>query len=103
MVGLSLPRYLFLTVMDEPQATPETHGFTTAAWNSGSVTGKIISRVAPILGLPPRFDFPPTPFPLLAKLGYGMANVPAPAHRWLPATFSISSSRFTALPVGRTS
>ena len=45
--------------------------------NSGSVTGKIISRVGPILGIPPRFEFPPTPFPLLAKLGYGMANVPA--------------------------
>ena len=29
------PKYLFLTIMDEPQAAPETHGFTTAAWNCG--------------------------------------------------------------------
>jgi cell division protein FtsI (penicillin-binding protein 3) len=28
-----------------------------------------------MMGLPPRFDPPAQPFPLLAKLGYGMANV----------------------------
>jgi cell division protein FtsI (penicillin-binding protein 3) len=71
------PKYLFLTVMDEPQGLPETHGYRTAAWNSGAVTGKIIERVTPLLGLPPRFDLPQTPFPLLAKLGYGFANTPA--------------------------
>jgi len=71
------PRYLFATVMDEPQGLPETHGYATAAWNSGEVTGKIIERVGPLIGLPPRFTLPPTPFPLLAKLGYGYVNTPA--------------------------
>ena len=71
------PKYLFMTILDEPQGLPETHGFATAAWNAGAVTGKIVERAGPILGLPPRFEFPPQPFPLLAKLGYGMANVPA--------------------------
>lgn len=71
------PRYLFLTLMDEPQALPETHGYRTAAWNSGSVTGKIIERVAQLLDLPPRLDLPAQPFPLLAKLGYGFVNTPA--------------------------
>ena len=71
------PRYLFLTLMDEPQGLPETGGYATAAYNSGQVTGRIIERVGPILGLPPRFEPPHEPFPLLAKLGYGMANVPA--------------------------
>ena len=70
------PRYLFLTLMDEPQALPETHGYRTAAWNSGAVTGKIIERVANMLNLPPRLDLPTQPFPLLAKLGYGYANIP---------------------------
>ena len=70
------PQYLFLTLMDEPQALPETHGFRTAAWNSGEVTGKIIRRVGPLLGLPPQPD-PTLPFPLLAKLGYTAANTPA--------------------------
>ena len=70
------PQYLFLTLMDEPQALPETHGYRTAAWNSGEVTGKIIRRVGPLLGLPPQPD-PTEPFPLLAKLGYTAANTPA--------------------------
>lgn len=73
------PKYLFLTILDEPQALPETHGYATAAWNAGAVTGKIVERAGPILGLPPRFDPPTLPFPLLAKLGYGMANIPAKA------------------------
>ncbi len=71
------PKYLFLTIMDEPQGLPETGGYATAAYNSGAVTGQIIERVGPLLGLPPRFELPTQPFPLLAKLGYGMANVPA--------------------------
>jgi cell division protein FtsI (penicillin-binding protein 3) len=74
------PKYLFLTLMDEPQGLPETGGNRTAAWNSGSVTGKIIERTGPMLGIAPRVDLPTQPFPLLAKLGYGMANVPQTAH-----------------------
>ena len=71
------PKYLFLTLMDEPQGLPETAGYRTAAWNSGSVTGKIIERVGPMLNIAPRLDLPTLPFPLLAKMGYGMANLPA--------------------------
>lgn len=67
------PKYLYLTVMDEPQGLPETHGYRTAAWNSGATTGKIIERTGPLLGLPPRFEIPDKPFPLLAKLGYGLS------------------------------
>lgn len=71
------PKYLYLTMLDEPQALPETQGYRTAAWNAGPVTGKIIERTGPLLGLAPRNDRPPRPFPLLAKLGYQEANVPA--------------------------
>ena len=71
------PKYLFLTIMDEPQGLPETGGYATAAYNSGYVTGQIIQRVGPVLGLAPRFEPPHEPFPLLAKLGYGLANTPA--------------------------
>ena len=71
------PKYLFLTVMDDPQGLPEDHNFHTAAYNAGYVTGKIIERVSPILDFAPRFELPQTPFPLLARLGYGFANQPA--------------------------
>ncbi|HEY8160889.1 MAG TPA: penicillin-binding protein 2, partial [Methylocystis sp.] len=71
------PKYLFLTIMDEPQGLSEDGGHATAAFNAGYVTGRIIERVGPVLGLAPRFEPPHQPFPLLAKLGYGMANLPA--------------------------
>jgi cell division protein FtsI (penicillin-binding protein 3) len=71
------PKYLYLTVMDEPQGLPETHGYRTAAWNSGMVTGKIVERTGPLLGLPPRFEIPDKPFPLLARLGYGLQTAQA--------------------------
>jgi cell division protein FtsI (penicillin-binding protein 3) len=71
------PKYLYLTIMDEPQGLPEDGGHATAAFNSGYVTGRIIERANPILGLPPRFETPAQPFPLLAKMGFGYANVPA--------------------------
>ena len=61
------PRYLFLTIMDEPKGLPETFGNAQAAWNSGDITGKVIEAVAPIL-LEPRFDPPANPFPTMAKL-----------------------------------
>jgi cell division protein FtsI (penicillin-binding protein 3) len=70
------PKYLFFTMMDEPQGLPETGGYHTAAWNAGTVTGKIIERVGPLLGVVPRFVPPSQPFPLLAQLGYTAANVP---------------------------
>ena len=73
------PKYLFLTLMDEPQAIQGTYGYHTAAWNSGDVTGKIIERVTPLLGLPPMLNLPQLPFPLLARMGYGFANTPAHA------------------------
>nr|WP_245442969.1 penicillin-binding protein 2 [Methylobacterium terrae] len=64
------PKYLFVTIMDEPQAVAaESGSYATAAWNSGVVTGRTIARVAPILGLPPQFEPPVKPFPLMVKLG----------------------------------
>jgi cell division protein FtsI (penicillin-binding protein 3) len=63
------PKYLFVTLYDEPQGLPETYGFATAGWNAGPTTGKIIERTGPLLGLPPRFDPPAQPFPTMVKLG----------------------------------
>ncbi|MHB8884261.1 MAG: peptidoglycan D,D-transpeptidase FtsI family protein [Methylovirgula sp.] len=71
------PKYLYLTLLDEPQGLPETYGYHTAAWNAGEITGKIIVRTAPLLDMAPRPELPPEPFPLLAKIGYTAANMPA--------------------------
>ncbi|MET0530268.1 MAG: penicillin-binding protein 2 [Microvirga sp.] len=63
------PKYVFLTIMDEPQAVEGTYGFSTAGWNAAPTTGNIIERVAPLLGVPPRFEAPAQPFPLMTRLG----------------------------------
>jgi cell division protein FtsI (penicillin-binding protein 3) len=58
------PRYLFLTILDEPQAIygPATGGLTAAP-----ITGRMIERIGPMLGIEPRFDPPRNPFPALAR------------------------------------
>jgi len=53
------PRYLVLIMLDEPQPLPETHGFITSGWNAVPAGGKVIERIAPLLGVAPRFDLPP--------------------------------------------
>ena len=63
------PKYVFLTILDEPQAVEGTYGFSTAGWNAGPVTGNVIERVAPLLGIQPRFEPPSQPFPLMSRLG----------------------------------
>jgi cell division protein FtsI (penicillin-binding protein 3) len=52
------PRYALLIMLDEPQPIPETHGYATSGWNAVPVGGAVIARVAPLLGLEPRYDLP---------------------------------------------
>ena len=49
------PKYVILVMLDEPQPLPETFGFATAGWNAVPTAGKVIERVAPILGITPQF------------------------------------------------
>jgi cell division protein FtsI (penicillin-binding protein 3) len=60
------PRYQLLVMLDEPQATPETHGFITSGWNAVPTGGRVIERIAPVLGIEPRFDLPPAERLILA-------------------------------------
>ena len=52
------PKYVLLIMLDEPQAIAETHGFATSGWNAVPVAAKVIARIAPLLGIEPRFDLP---------------------------------------------
>ncbi|HEY8591728.1 MAG TPA: penicillin-binding protein 2 [Sphingomicrobium sp.] len=47
------PRYVIVVMLDEPKATKETYGFTTAGWNVAPVVSKTVSRIAPMLGVVP--------------------------------------------------
>jgi cell division protein FtsI (penicillin-binding protein 3) len=60
------PRYLVLIMLDEPQPLAETKGYATSGWNAAPVTAKVIARIAPMLGLEPRFDLPTADRQILA-------------------------------------
>ena len=51
---IDAPRYVVLAMVDEPQATKETMGFITAGWTAAPVAGRIISQLAPMMGLAPK-------------------------------------------------
>ncbi len=48
------PRYLVFVLMDDPHGTKETGGFALAGYTSAPLAGRVISRIAPILGVPQR-------------------------------------------------
>mgnify|MGYP000153298541 CR=1 FL=1 len=50
------PRYCVLIILDNPQPLPETYGYATAGWNAVPTGGKVIARIAPLLGVEPKFD-----------------------------------------------
>jgi cell division protein FtsI (penicillin-binding protein 3) len=62
------PRYQLLVMLDEPQPLPETHGFSTSGWNAAPTAGRVVARIAPMLGIEPRFDLPPAEQLILAKV-----------------------------------
>ncbi len=52
------PRYLLLIMLDEPEGSAETHGFRTSGWNAVPTGAAVISRIAPLLDITPRFELP---------------------------------------------
>ncbi|MBK1793760.1 penicillin-binding protein 2 [Devosia sp. WQ 349] len=52
---LDNPRYAMVVMVDEPKAENERSG-TTAGWNAGHMTGRIVQRIAPMLGIAPEFS-----------------------------------------------
>jgi cell division protein FtsI (penicillin-binding protein 3) len=67
------PRYLLLTMLDEPEGVPESMGQRTSGWNAAPTSGFIIERIAPMLDMTPRFENPEKPFPVVSRLNpWGM-------------------------------
>jgi cell division protein FtsI (penicillin-binding protein 3) len=50
---MDAPRYVVLVMIDEPKGSAATHGFATAGWTAAPVTGRVISRMAPLVGMMP--------------------------------------------------
>jgi cell division protein FtsI (penicillin-binding protein 3) len=52
---LDNPRYAMVVLVDEPHDENAQSGHT-AGWNAGEATGRIVQRVAPMLGISPDFN-----------------------------------------------
>jgi cell division protein FtsI (penicillin-binding protein 3) len=47
------PRYVVLVTLDEPKGDDETFGQAQGGWTAAPTVARIISRIGPLLGLPP--------------------------------------------------
>jgi cell division protein FtsI (penicillin-binding protein 3) len=50
---MNAPRYAVYVMLDSPQPTPQTHGWTTAGWNAAPTVSRVISRIGPMLQIFP--------------------------------------------------
>ncbi len=50
------PEYLVLVMLDEPKRVPESGNQATAGVNAAPTVGRIVERIAPILGVTPELD-----------------------------------------------
>jgi cell division protein FtsI (penicillin-binding protein 3) len=47
------PKYILILFLDNPKPTKKTHGYATGGWTAAPVAGRIISRIAPLMGVVP--------------------------------------------------
>ena len=49
--GPGTERYFVLILMDEPHPSAKTYGYSTGGWVAAPAAGRVISRIAPFLGV----------------------------------------------------
>ena len=52
------PRYVVFAMVDEPKGRKETFGYATGGWVCAPAVRRIVERMAPLVGMTPRPDFP---------------------------------------------
>ena len=57
---MSAPRYVVLAMIDEPKPNAQSHGYATGGWVAAPAVGRLIQRLAPLLGVEPVEDVAPT-------------------------------------------
>lgn len=50
---MDAPRYVVIAMLDSPKGTPDTFGFTSAAWTAAPVVSRTVARIGPMLGVIP--------------------------------------------------
>jgi cell division protein FtsI (penicillin-binding protein 3) len=57
---MNSPRYAVYMMVDEPHGNKSTYGYSTAGWVAAPAAGRVIARIAPMLGLLPDIQDAPT-------------------------------------------
>ena len=47
------PRYVVISMLDEPKGTRASSFQRTAAWNAAPIVGRLVPRIGPLLGVRP--------------------------------------------------
>jgi cell division protein FtsI (penicillin-binding protein 3) len=50
------PKYVVMAMVDEPKGRRESHGYATGGWVAAPVVGRVIARMAPLVGIHPYTD-----------------------------------------------
>ena len=50
---MNAPRYAVYMMLDEPHGNKSTYGYSTAGWVAAPAAGRVIARMAPMMGLLP--------------------------------------------------
>jgi cell division protein FtsI (penicillin-binding protein 3) len=50
---MNAPRFVILTMLDEPKGSKATFGFATGGWVAAPAVGRLVARLAPIAGIGP--------------------------------------------------
>jgi len=50
---MTAPRYVILAMVDEPKPSKNSHGYATGGWVAAPAVGRVIQRIAPLLGIEP--------------------------------------------------
>jgi len=58
---MSAPRYVILAMIDEPKPSKDSHGYATGGWVAAPAVGRVIQRIAPLLGIEPIEEQPSEP------------------------------------------
>jgi cell division protein FtsI (penicillin-binding protein 3) len=99
---MNAPRYAVYMMVDEPHGNKSTYGYSTAGWVAAPAAGRVIARVAPMLGLLPDIQDAPAInqalyIPLQPARPAGASRGPIAAAA--PAT-AVKPASLPAKPVG---
>ncbi len=64
------PAYIIYVLLEDPKRLKKTYGYNTAGWNAAPIGGRIIERVAPLLGYEPFEDDPGISDHIMAQLNH---------------------------------